>query len=371
MRTIESSDFQRILDALVTRGYTLLGPVVRDSAIVIDEIWDMKDLPRNFGDHQEPSHYSLSQRNDGAYFGFAAGPVAWKKYLFPPRVTLFTAQRSGKGFSVTPGIDGWSPRKLAFVGIRACDLNAVAIQDRVFSAQEFVDPMYAAIRERVFTIAVHCTAPGETCFCTSMGAGPKADHGFDLAVTELVGEGRHLFVVEPGSAAGSEILEEAALRESTEEELHCAEDAVERSAASISKRMEIDGLPQILRENLEHPEWEAVAKRCLACANCTMVCPTCFCSAVEDSTDLEGTGAQRQRRWDSCFTMSFARVAGGNIRPSIRARYRQWLTHKLGNWVDQFGTMGCVGCGRCITWCPAGIDITDEVDVIRGNGVHV
>jgi sulfhydrogenase subunit beta (sulfur reductase) len=367
MCTIESSDFQYIIASLVSRGYTVIGPVVRDDAIVLDEIRDLADLPKNVGDRQEPSRYSLRQREDGAYFGFGIGPVSWKKFFFPPMVTLFRAHRSGKTFSVDRVRDEKPPGKLALIGVRACELNAIAIQDRIFREQVYSDPVYADLRQNTFVVAVHCTAPSDTCFCTSMGTGPKADHGFDLAVTELPGNGRHVFVVETGSNSGNAVLAEVPHRETSEEERRAAEAAIEHAAASMKRRMVTDGLPQILRENLE---WDAVAKRCLACANCTMACPTCFCSTVEDFTDLTGAFAERRRRWDSCFTQDFSRVAGGNTRPSTRARYRQWLTHKLAHWVDQFGTMGCVGCGRCITWCPAGIDLTEEVNVIRGNNTH-
>jgi ferredoxin len=129
--------------------------------------------------------------------------------------------------------------------------------------------------------------------------------------------------------------------------------------------MESRDVKDLLYRNLEHPRWDEVATRCLSCANCTMVCPTCFCTTVEDVTDLSGEHAERWQRWDSCFTQAFSYVHGGSVRPSTKAKYRQWMTHKLATWLDQFGSSGCVGCGRCITWCPVGIDITEEVRAIR------
>jgi ferredoxin len=181
----------------------------------------------------------------------------------------------------------------------------------------------------------------------------------------MIDGGRQYIVVEVGTELGNSILQKVTHREAepaekkqVEKLLHAAEDQMGRS-------LKTQNLPQILHDNFEHPRWEDVAKRCLSCANCTMVCPTCFCSTVEDVTDLTGEHAERWRRWDSCFTTDFTKVAGGNMRMSTRTRYRQWLTHKLSNWVEQFGTMGCVGCGRCITWCPVGIDITAEATAIR------
>ena len=131
-------------------------------------------------------------------------------------------------------------------------------------------------------------------------------------------------------------------------------------------------MQELLQGNLEHPRWDDVAERCLTCGNCTMVCPTCFCTTVEDHSDLAGRRAERKRRWDSCFTMDFSYIHGGSVRDQARSRYRQWMTHKLASWIDQFGTSGCVGCGRCITWCPVGIDITEEVarDPRAANGIE-
>ena len=133
----------------------------------------------------------------------------------------------------------------------------------------------------------------------------------------------------------------------------------------MGRTLETDGLAAAIRSQPEHPRWAEMADRCMACGNCTQVCPTCFCTSIEDKAALDGTAAERVRRWDSCFTPDFSYIHGGSVRPSVRARYRHWLTHKLGTWHDQFGTSGCVGCGRCITWCPAGIDITEEARALQ------
>ncbi len=129
--------------------------------------------------------------------------------------------------------------------------------------------------------------------------------------------------------------------------------------------MDTENLRDLLLSNLEHPRWDDVAQRCLSCTNCTMVCPTCFCASVSEVSDLTGDQVQRVRQWESCFNIDFSYTAGGTVRGDTRSRYRQWLTHKLASWHDQFETSGCVGCGRCITWCPVGIDLTEEVAAIR------
>jgi formate hydrogenlyase subunit 6/NADH:ubiquinone oxidoreductase subunit I len=124
-------------------------------------------------------------------------------------------------------------------------------------------------------------------------------------------------------------------------------------------------LPELLLRNLDHPQWDDVAKRCLSCTNCTQVCPTCFCWDASDQPSLSGNHSKRVRTWDSCFNPDYSYIAGGNTRPNTRARYRQWLTHKMASWKYQFDVLGCVGCGRCITWCPAGIDLTAEIAALR------
>jgi len=215
-------------------------------------------------------------------------------------------------------------------------------------------------------IAINCGQAGGTCFCVSMKTGPKASSGYDLAMTEILQDGRHRFVVEAGTERGAEILSELPRGAAAPADVQAAESVVAETARHMGRTLDTTGIKELLYNNYQHPRWEEVATRCLTCANCTMVCPTCFCTTVEDVTDLSGDHAERWRKWDSCFTMDFSYIHGGSVRSSTKARYRQWLTHKLATWIDQFGSSGCVGCGRCITWCPVAIDITEEVRAIRG-----
>jgi ferredoxin len=352
-----------LLAALRRRGYRVLGPSVRDGAIVYDELESAADLPVGWTDRQEAATYRLERRSDDARFGYAVGPHSWKQFLFPPRVRLWTSRRDGdSGLGVEEEPPDTTP--LAFVGVRSCELHAIAIQDRVFVGGRFVDRDYAARREGTFVVAVNCSEPGGTCFCVSMGTGPQAETGFDLALTEIL-DGEHRLLVEAGSERGAELLRELPTRPAEPEDADAAARVVEGAAARMGRRMEAGDLRDLLARNLEHPRWDDVAERCLSCTNCTLVCPTCFCSSVEDTTDLAGAEAERWRTWDSCFSLEHSYIHGGSVRPSARSRYRQWMTHKLGTWHDQFGSSGCVGCGRCIAWCPVGIDITEEVAAIR------
>ncbi|HKJ62269.1 MAG TPA: 4Fe-4S dicluster domain-containing protein [Hyphomicrobiales bacterium] len=363
---LTTDGLQALIDALRNEGYRVIGPSVKDQAIIYDDVETLADLPEGWADEQQPGHYRLKRRNDSALFGYAVGPHSWKRFLHPPLMPMWTAKRDGDAIKVEPGPA--CEEKFAFIGVRACELNAIAIQDKVFLAGPYVDPHYRSRRENSFLVAVNCAEAGGTCFCASMNTGPKAEAGFDLALTEILENGTHIFVVEAGTDAGRKMLEALPGRPATGEEVTAAEDIVARTAKSMGREMPAGNVRDLLMNNLEHPRWDEVAERCLSCANCTMVCPTCFCTSVEDASDLTGNETSRNRRWDSCFTMDFSYVHGGSVRPSTRSRYRQWMTHKLATWHDQFDTSGCVGCGRCITWCPVGIDITEEVRAIKDSG---
>lgn len=352
-----------LLAALRDAGYRTLGPTVRDAAIVYDDICSAADLPTGWTDEQAPGRYRLKRREDEALFGYAVGPHSWKRFLHPPILTVLRARRAKRGFEVDEAVH--EPSRFAFIGVRACELHAIALQDRVFLGGPHVDPDYKARREAAFIVAVNCGQAGGTCFCVSMKTGPRATAGFDLALTELVGAGRHDFLVEAGTERGAEIARHLPLRRPSEADLAEAEALVQATAASMGRALDTQGLKELLYASYESPRWKEIAQRCLACANCTMACPTCFCTTVDDVTDLSGAEAVRSRRWDSCFSLDFSYIHGGSVRSSGESRYRQWLTHKLASWQDQFGASGCVGCGRCITWCPVGIDLTEEVQAIR------
>ena len=275
---------QILLDALRQRGYRVVGPTVRDQAIVYDDIASIDDLPRGWTDEQDGGHYRLIGRDDEALFGYAVGPYSWKKFLHPPLLRLWSAEHDGQGVRVVAEPE--PDERFAFIGVRSCELHAIAIQDKVFLGGDHVDPHYRARRQDVFIIAVNCGQAGGTCFCVSMNTGPKAKAGFDLALTEVVGDSGHIFVVEAATDAGLTVLAEVPHRAATQEEGTAAELVVTQTAASMGREMHSEDVHELLLRNLENPRWDDVAQRCLTCANCTMVCPTCFCTSVEDSSDL-------------------------------------------------------------------------------------
>ncbi len=362
-RVVEAPDISALLAAILDSGYRLLGPTVKDGAIVYDEISSAARLPAGVGQEQTNGRYRLRPRGDGALFGYTVGPHAWKKYLFPASLRLFGATRAKKTL-VVEGQDA-DPRPDAFLGVRPCDLAAIARQDRVFLGGPYSDPAYRARREKALLVAVQCGEAESTCFCASLGTGPRAASGFDLALTELLDGGRHDFLVETGTERGAALLAKTPSRPANPSDLEAALAATRHAGAGMGRTLDVAGLKDLLEASAESPRWEEIAARCLSCANCTMVCPTCFCATVEDSSDLAGASAERWRRWDSCHTLDFSYIHGGSIRRSVSSRYRQWMTHKLATWIDQFGETGCVGCGRCITWCPAGIDLTEEARALE------
>jgi formate hydrogenlyase subunit 6/NADH:ubiquinone oxidoreductase subunit I len=384
---VECQQLGQLFESLKKHGYQVIGPTVRDGAIVNDSLNSPEDLPAGWTDEQEPGKYrlaprrdeapssyvsggrvyftisALARRKDEALFGYAAGPQSWKNYLHPAVRRLWSAKRDGTSFKVEP--ENEESPKYALIGVRSCDLHAIAAQDKVFMGGAYVNPVYQSLRDNIFIVAVNCGRAGGTCFCASMNTGPKATFGYDVALTEILKDEQHYFLAEIGTIRGAQILAEIPHRPASRVDRENADHTMAETARQMGRAMDTKGIKELLTRNHDHPRWDNVAARCLTCANCTMVCPTCFCVTVEDVTDLTGERAERWRKWDSCFTMDFSRINGGSVRASAKSRYRQWLTHKLATWIDQFGGSGCVGCGRCITWCPAGIDITEEVRAIR------
>jgi ferredoxin len=367
---IDVAGLQTLVDELWDRGFTVVGPTVRDGTIVSGVIHHLHDLPVGVGDVQEPGSYRLRDRGDEAYFGFAAPVHSAKQVLFPTSEVVWRGRRTDDGFSAERAepVGGDQPRRVAFLGVRSCDLAALGVHDRVLLGRSFPDARYAARREDAFVVAVTCGYPASTCFCGSLHTGPRPQAWFqasyDLALTELL-DGEHRFVAEAGTDRGEEVLAAVAARPASEDDEAEVFAIVEHAREHMGRALDTDGLKELLYASIDSPVWDEVADRCLACSSCTMVCPTCFCTSIEDVTAVTGDAAHRERLWDSCFNAEFSYIHGGPVRRTRGSRYRQWMTHKLGSWVDQFGMTGCVGCGRCITWCPVGIDITAEAAALR------
>ena len=362
-RVVAPGDFQVLLDELSRRGYTTLGPTVSEGVIAYAPLKKTEQLPIGWSDYQDAGCYRLVERKDRALFGYVVGPHSWKKFTFPSSVELLRFRRDNGKTQVIASKD--KAPKYAFIGVRPCELQALRIHDDVLIKSRYSDSDYAARRKHNFIVTVNCFEPAGTCFCTSMNTGPVATEGFDLGITEVCTPQAHFLLIETGSGRGAEVLSAVPGQPATDQQRNMARDILEAARKRIRRTMQLSEVKDLLHRQVESNHWEEVGKRCLSCTNCTMVCPTCFCTSIEDSTDLAGTEATRTRKWDSCFNEDYSYIHGGSVRTSPGARYRQWITHKLATWQDQFGQPGCVGCGRCITWCPVGIDITEEIAALQ------
>lgn len=387
-------DLQKLFDALKAQDYAIVGPTIDSGVIVYRELHTPEQLPRGWQEEQRGGYYklhpcdasqhsaenmttnapspvsadpsSISPLNTGPYFAHRLGPDSARAWFLPHKQQLWTAKRTDKAAShyeifYPPEAAKRQSQKLAFIGLRACDIKAISVQDRVFLEGEYIQPHYAAGRENTLIIAVNCTTHASTCFCTSVGAGPEVSHDFDIALTEVCTTKEHFFTAQSGSDAGAALLETLSAPTATPDAQQKATAAITANAQAMPKR-NLENVPANMKLQPEHPIWSKLADECLACGNCTLVCPTCFCTTVEDSTDLTGEIAERWQTWDSCFNEGHSYIHGGKVHDSIASRYRQWATHKLSSWHDQFGESGCVGCGRCIAWCPVGIDIRETAE---------
>ncbi len=355
-----TTQFEQLLDVIKNAGYKLLGPKVRDEVIIYDELTSAKDLPIGWTDEQDPGKYRLKRRNDKAYFGYNVGPHSWKKYLFPPKEIVWSAKKDSEGhlsFQEEPVAD----QKMAFIGVRACEIQGIFILDKVYNNKVAVNDQYQKRRQNTFIMAVTCTTAVNTCFCASMGTGPAIKEGYDLALTEVVNGSNHYFLLTIGSERGKSMCQSLKLRPCTSDECAIGAKCVQGIAEKMIRKVDNPHIHEVLMNSYGSNQWKEVAQRCLNCTNCTLVCPTCFCSNTFDNVSIDGTQSSRCQMWESCFNLSHSYVHGGSVRSSAESRYRQWLTHKFGTWWDQFGVSGCIGCGRCITWCPVGIDVTEEL----------
>jgi len=322
----------------------------------------VEDLPVGWVDDQGPGHYRL-RRQEGSrrLFDWTTGPQALKPLSFAPQETLWRSELDAQGALAFRSRQDHPP-PVAVIGVRGCDLAALALQDAHFLGGPEPDPLYQIRRASLFLVGVDCARSAPTCFCASTGDGPALSTGFDLGLSEL-DEG---FLVRSGTPAGQEVIDALGLPPPARAQIEQAGAASAAAAAAQSRRLPSADRLAKLFERLDHQRWKAVAARCLACGNCTAVCPSCFCFTVESRPSRDGRSAKQIRSWDSCFSQGHSAVHGSPVRPDVCSRYRQWATHKLAGWQQQYGRSGCVGCGRCIGWCPAGIDIVEEACAMLG-----
>lgn len=354
--------FGALLAVLTEAGHRVLGPVHRDGAIVYSDLHDAADLPAGVMVETLPGRVRSTGTQLPRTFAWANAAQALKPLLFRPEEVLWRVARGADGALAFEAAEARA-QPLAVIGVRACDLAALRLQDQHFLHGPYRDERYAARRARLLLVAVNCTHPAATCFCAATGDGPQAQEGFDLLLDEL-DEG---FMVTAGSGRGRELFADLPLLPARQDQMRKVASANHKSRAMQTRAIPPGDLYDPLMARRDHPRWSEVAERCLSCGNCTQVCPTCFCSREQDQAQLDGLASDHVRQWDSCFSAGHSYIHGLVVRGEPRHRYRQWLTHKLGGWHRQYGRSGCVGCGRCIAWCPVGIDICAEVNALLGD----
>lgn len=273
-----------------------------------------------------------------------------KKFLLPPKETLFSFELSD-GFQVRPP----EPDLPTIIfGVHTCDVHAIQLLDHVFSTGH-PDSAYIQRRRRTYIISIECLKPcDEHSFCKSMNT-MSADEGFDLHMIDL-GEA---YAIEVGTRAGEDLLRYTTAFPASRADMDRLNAVLSEKWPRFSYRLDFDvsDLPSLLNVSMKSPLWEELGRRCLACAACTNVCPTCFCFDVKDEVNLNLTSGSRVRIWDSCQLDEFATVAGGhNFRKSRALRQRHRFMRKGKYILEAHNYLGCVGCGRCARACL--VDIT-------------
>lgn len=334
---VSKKTFFSWLDSLRGR-FSLIGPVKADGLTEFRQINSSDEL--NMG-------YHSTMLSPG------------KAYLYRPREELFSFS-FGNSIEIREAPADAEQRIL--VGVHSCDTNAILYLDRVFLGQ-FRDPIYEARRNNTMIISLNCERVTGNCFCPSVGAGPflKSVNGYDMLLTDFGDD----YLVELKSERARGLFNVDDIKKSGAEEFKVKEEKERAALQKFTKTINMDGLDSVLRKGSEHPVWRTTAEElCLSCTNCVMVCPTCFCYDVVDEIAVDKKTVRRYRQWDACQDAKFAEVHGGNFRARRSARLRQFVTHKLGQ-TFQFGVFGTVGCGRCITWCPTGIDLTEMAKEVQ------
>jgi ferredoxin len=355
------AQLQALIDGLLAAGYRVLGPVLEQDVIQYRPLDSASQLPRGVHDQQAPGRYRITTSDSARQFAWANGPQALKPLLFAPTEPLWRVTRDADGaLGFTAAVPDTAPT--AVIGVRACDLAALKLQDRHFLEGNHPDPYYRARRDDLLLVAVDCAHPADTCFCASTGDGPGCDEGADIVLTEL-DDG---FVLWTGTARGRAIADPLGLAHASAQQVQTGKAGIAAAAATQLRQLPGADLPATLFAKQADAHWDAIAERCLACGNCTLVCPSCFCHRSEETPALGGASSEHSRVWDSCFSSGHGHLHGGHLRETSRDQYRQWLTHKFAGWVEQYGRSGCTGCGRCISWCPVGIDVTVELAALCG-----
>lgn len=317
----------QFLDGLLEE-YEVFAPVKGDSLVVFGRIHSAKEAFLDYVDSKKPP----------------------KEMLFPQAEILFTYVSPDSLGDIESPPPTERPRLL--FGARPCDARNFLLLDKVFDGEEYKDLYYLDRKDALVVVGIGCVLPRPTCFCTSVGGGPFSSEGSDILLIDIGDE----YLVQVGSDQGAKLLEGRGLKDAGKHKLSLMKRAIRDAEASMSSKVEIDGLEEKLGKIYDDPVWTPLTEKCLSCGVCTYLCPTCHCFDIVDETG-DSTG-KRIRIWDTCqFPLFTLQASGVNPRPTNKERLRQRFMHKFKYFVDNYGQIGCVGCGRCIKECPVNVDI--------------
>jgi sulfhydrogenase subunit beta (sulfur reductase) len=333
---LDKKDFKPFLQSLMVE-YDLFAPVQLAEGVAV-----FKKI-----DHPDEVDFSSSNTQKPA-----------KEVFFPQSETMFRYEKTGKQHQVTSTEE--VERKRVILGARPCDIQAVSLIDQVFSGKEFTDVYYVNKRKATTIIGMACDHPLSTCFCSSMKGGPFHREGSDLFLIDL-GEA---YLVELLTEKGKTFQKNKFLKEALAKDINSAKEVEEKATPKTDGSLPVAGIGKRLDQMLESPFWERVQEKCIGCRICTYLCPTCHCFDIVDEA-LTNKG-QRVRNWDSCLSSLYSQeTSGHNPRPTNRERTRQRIMHKFNYFPKNFDQIACVGCGRCIIYCPVNFDIRQTIKEIQ------
>jgi len=282
-----------------------------------------------------------------------------KEFLFPQTELLCSYKFNGKDVDIVT--EDIKDRKRVLVGIHPCDVKAILILDKLFD-WDYRDEHYFARRENTLLISLTCQSPDWSCFCTSIEGSPHGKEGTDVHITDM-GDS---YYVETKSPKGEALIkgQSSLFSEASEEDKKKVEDLEKQVTAKLPGKIDTGKIKENLDHVFEHKVWDTVSAKCVHCGACAYLCPTCHCFDITDEGNYEE--GKKFRCWDACMAGHFTRMAGGhNPRNAVKTRYRQRIYHKFNYYKKNFDTIACVGCGRCITECPTGMDLVKTLQTLE------
>ncbi len=340
---IKKKDLGILLDRF-RKFYKVYGPIKPGFDSIFDEIKTIDDL----------------------YLDYKSTVLPPKKFLHPPKETMFTFERKNNKTMID---ENKNDEKILLFGVHPCDVNAILKLDKFF-LENLKDVYYQNRRKKTIIVALNCVEPGENSFCKSMESGPIIEKGYDILLTDI-GE---KYLIEIGSKIGNKLIKGLNLPIASNKDLKNKEKRCKITEKKVKKIIDSNWLPKLAEENLDHEIWIDLSERggvagsfpCLSCGSCSLVCPTCYCYDVYDILELSLKKGKRIRELDSCQLLEYGEVAlDGNFRKERKDRIRHWMFCKFGAAAGDKKS-NCVGCGRCIRVCPSKIDITQVAKALGG-----